>query len=403
MILQASKFTILFCLVPYRPVVSDYGGAHPAPSILEHDRPTTPRAYVPGALGHAPAEDHPAIVREEDAGGPPVHPFPEERQTGRRSPSTRSIVHRIPPPRSAEPGDLSYDDAEQDRHDRFREIEGRLLHAAQTALDDEDRRETEFRRNEEQRNRLFLEHEERRDAEARQRGDHIPQDLGSQQPGPGSSQTPERQADAESLIGSMRDATSRYAQDILDTVKGEREELTRAREQAAEERERLRAEAEAERARVTEEREARIKALEDELKAVRDELENEKQLRVTEEAETRERERLEALERDEGVRNQLGDITNLVQDQRDLCARKKELMDERWAEKQNRRQDKDAKLSELFDMVSKIIQDREADRLRAEEDRAAAEARPGRLPFPLSVRILTTIQVLRWYSKRYRN
>jgi hypothetical protein len=65
------------------------------------------------------------------------------------------------------------------------------------------------------------------------------------------------------------------------------------------------AELEAERA-----RSAEIRSLTGELAMVRGELENEKQQRITEEADTRERERQENLERDEAVRNQLGDITN---------------------------------------------------------------------------------------------
>ena len=98
---------------------------------------------------------------------------------------------------------------------------------------------------------------------------------------------------------------------------------------------------------------------------------------ITEEAATREQERQEALERDEAVRNQLGDITNLVQDQRDECARKRELMDERWVEKQTRREQKDTKMQDLYDMVAKIVEDREAEKVRAEEERIANEGKPG--------------------------
>jgi hypothetical protein len=185
--------------------------------------------------------------------------------------------------------------------------------------------------------------------------------------------------EAASIIESSRIASSRYAREIREIIEAERDEMIREREAAEAERERLRAEADAERARLSEEREARIQRLEEELSAVRAELENEKQQRVTEEAETRERERQETLERDEAVRNQLGDITNLVQDQRDECARKKELMDERWAEKEGRRLQKDSQLAELRDMVAKIVEDREADRIRAEEERVAAEGKPGAL------------------------
>jgi hypothetical protein len=68
--------------------------------------------------------------------------------------------------------------------------------------------------------------------------------------------------------------------------------------------------------------------LETELAQVKADLEAERALRVSEEADRRERERLEDLERHEAVHAQLSDITNLVQEQRDECVKKKELMDE---------------------------------------------------------------------------
>jgi hypothetical protein len=344
--------------------------------MSEHDGGATP-THVGGELPRIPGDTVVPSVREADARRPTVHPPPEDRGALRRSPSSTSIVHRVPPPRSAEGPDLSYSVAERDREDRFDDAERRLLRAVETGAEAEDQREAEFRRNEEERNRLFVEHEERRDEEAQQRRDQIWNDLQGRLTGPvPAGQPSEPQADRES-VRSVQDAASRYATDILDIVKSEREELAREREAAAAERERMRVEAEAERTRTTEEREARIRSLEAELAAVKAELENERQQRVTEEAAAREGERQETLERDEAVRNQLGDITNLIQDQRDVCDRKKALMDERWAEKQNRREDKDSKLAELREMVSRIIQDREADQLKAEEDRAAAEARPG--------------------------
>ena len=306
------------------------------------------------------------------------------------------------------PLDLTYADAERDRQDRFHEVEGQLIHVTQAAADAEDQREREYRQNEEERQRLFLENEARREEESRQRRDEVWRDLEGRLAGaPPVALTPEPgQAETESIIGSVRQAaevaTSRYSAQILETVKAEREELAREREAAEAERERLRAESEAERNRAVEASETRIQALEEELATVRAELENERQLRITEEAETRERERQEALERDESIRNQLIDITNLVQDQRDLCVRKKELMDERWDEKQGRRAEKDSQLAELHDMVSRLLQDREADRLRAEEERAAAEAKPGSFYKPSLHRVLTIRQVSTGSSKNFR-
>lgn len=61
-------------------------------------------------------------------------------------------------------------------------------------------------------------------------------------------------------------------------------------------------------------------------------LENEKQLRLTEEAEmrkARERGRHKSLGRGKGVRTRLGGITNLVQDQHEESEIKKASMEER--------------------------------------------------------------------------
>ena len=118
--------------------------------------------------------------------------------------------------------------------------------------------------------------------------------------------------------------------------------------------------------------------------AVKEELRNEREQRMIEEAETREREKQECLERDEGIRNQLSDISNLVQDQATEIQRKRELAEERAAEKMSRREEKDMKFLALQDMVQRIVEDREAERIRAEEERIANEGKPGMHPFPLS-------------------
>ncbi|KAJ7130233.1 hypothetical protein C8R44DRAFT_613736 [Mycena epipterygia] len=52
-------------------------------------------------------------------------------------------------------------------------------------------------------------------------------------------------------------------------------------------------------------------------------------------------------------------------------------MEERWNEKQQRRQDKEYKWVELQDMVRKIHDDMESDRQKAEEARLAEESKPG--------------------------
>ena len=183
--------------------------------------------------------------------------------------------------------------------------------------------------------------------------------------------------DAASIVQSMRTAAARHAEEIREIVELEREQMANERAELAAERERMMEELHQGRARLDEEREARIAELETELAQVKADLEAERALRVSEEADRRERERSEDLERHEAVHTQLSDITNLVQEQRDECARKKELMDERWSEKLNRRVEKDAQIGNLYDMVTRIIEDREAERIRREEERIAAESRPG--------------------------
>jgi uncharacterized protein (DUF342 family) len=66
----------------------------------------------------------------------------------------------------------------------------------------------------------------------------------------------------------------------------------------------------------------------------------------------------------------LGDITNLVQDQRDMCESKKALMDE---QKEPRREDKDAQMIELRDMVQKIHDDMERNRSKCEDERRESQ------------------------------
>ena len=187
------------------------------------------------------------------------------------------------------------------------------------------------------------------------------------------------QEDAAAIVESMRAAAAQHAEEIRQIVDLERQQIAEERTQLITDRETMMEELREAHARLDAEKEAKISDLQAELERVKADLEAERALRVSEEADRRERERMEDLERHEGVRAQLGDITNLVQEQRDACARKKELMDERWNEKMNRRVEKDTQIGNLYDMVTRIIDDREAERIRREDERIAAESRPGTL------------------------
>ncbi|TFY80506.1 hypothetical protein EWM64_g3507 [Hericium alpestre] len=353
-----------------------------APSGVSRTRPSEgARTAVPTEYGEEPRDE----AREE----PPIafHVPPEsptEESYEPRSPSAR----QVPAPQSPRaqhpsgPGDLSYEDAERARQERFGEVEQQLVQTARAAEEAEDKREHEFRMNEEDRERIFAENEQRREREAMERRDAILQQIESNIPAPLPIPPPEGPQGPpserpESVIEPIRDAAVRHADEIKSIVSAEREELAREREAAEAERMHVQAEAEEARRLLDEERVARIKELEEELARVRGELDGERQQREAEEAERREQERAEDLERDEAVRNQLGDITNLVQQQRDEFARKKELMEERWQEKQERQEEKDRKCQDMYDLVASIHNEQLACKAKCEEDRAEAASKPG--------------------------
>ena len=154
--------------------------------------------------------------------------------------------------------------------------------------------------------------------------------------------------------------------------------MRRVREAADAERMAALQEAALERQNLDQQRVIRIQELEEELAKVRADLDSERQLRISEDAARREQERHETVERDEAVRSQLGDITNLVQDQRDEMSRKRELMDERHREKLARREEKDDQLRQLHEMVASIIADREAEKIRQTDEREQAAQKPGK-------------------------
>jgi len=179
--------------------------------------------------------------------------------------------------------------------------------------------------------------------------------------------------DTRSTVQRTQTGAGRNVEGVREIV----EQMAKERAELASEREMMMEELRQERVRMSEERQAGIRELKAELAMMKADFESERALKASEEVDRRERERMEDSERYEGICAQLGDITNLVQEQRDECIRKKELMDERWGEKTNRRVEKDGQFGNLYDMVTRIIEDREAERIRREEERIAAESRPG--------------------------
>jgi hypothetical protein len=165
----------------------------------------------------------------------------------------------------------------------------------------------------------------------------------------------------------------------LQTVKEEREANERELIAAAEERRRLDNMAHNERVRIAEEQEARIAALEEELRAARAELEAEKQERIAAEAARLEAQAAEQEERHQSITGQLNEINSIVTESQEQCTQKLELCNQRHEEKIARRQEKEQKQQDLFDLVNSIIAEREAEKQRADEERAAAAEKPGKL------------------------
>ncbi|EGO01064.1 hypothetical protein SERLA73DRAFT_151625 [Serpula lacrymans var. lacrymans S7.3] len=349
-----------------------FSGVHPGDTYIPDFTP---------AVEHPPESEY-AVPHPHHTGAshgiPPGSVFED---APRHRPISETSVVPIPVPHvQTGPGDLAFEDALRDHHQRLDDAEKQLTEVAHQALENEDRREDMFRQNEDERERVFLGNETRREQESQQRADEIFRHLeervaGIPLPPSGPAAAEPAPSIIESLHSAAQDAASRHASDILDTVRLEREELIREREAAEAERQRYQAEMEAERSRLDAEREARIQALEEELAKVRGELENEKQMRVTEEADMMNRERQEAQDRDDGLRNQLSDITNIVQEQRDTCDRENEARRARWEEDDTDKRMKNELLETLRSLASKLVDD--ADKKKEEEERAAAEGKPG--------------------------
>ena len=284
------------------------------------------------------------------------------------------------------PGRLDFDDAERERHERFGEIERQLADATQGAAEAEMRREHEFQEKEAERERQFAEMQARRlSTLARPAGAPLPTEVLG---------VPER---AESVIASIRRASTesaaRHADDIRDIVQGEREEMARQlqeeREQARAARDALDQQVLAERKRGDDERDARMRELEEELGRVRAELDHERQQRDHDEEMRREAESQKNLERDEEMRQQLSEITDLLLAHREEFARKKETVDERWREKLEWRDETNRQFQGVFNMVQSVLDCCEEEKARYEEEQRVAAERPCKRKFLVHLHVLT--------------
>ncbi|KAG9313810.1 hypothetical protein JVU11DRAFT_6171 [Chiua virens] len=367
------------------------------PSHPEDDdgHPYPPRHTASrGAPSHEEEDQHTPqriLSRAASAGGDPHTP----QRTGSRggptpqTPEDPGAINYVPPPPEREhpepplhsgPGGPELEDA----LGKLSLAEQALNNAIFDVQDAEGRREHEFRENEDDRERIFVDNEGRRDLETRQRADtlfheledkiaNVPQVPPVPVPPPQAELPDDGRSFAESLHSAATEAAQRHADDIMETVRSEREYFARERESLAAEREAERARLEEERRHLDAERDAKIAALEEELARTRGELDNERQLRITEENEAR----MAAAERDETIRNQLVDLTTMIQQNLTLCEEKKALMDEHWAEKQRWKEERDGQMQELLGMVARLMDEQAAARQREEEQRLANEGKPG--------------------------
>lgn len=297
----------------------------------------------------------------------------------------------------SEPSELGPEDADRGAiHERIGEIERQIQDTSEAARQAEEQREAEFRRNEEAREQAFQENEARRENTTQDflRELEYHPELGALPvPPPGGFGGPVAEGDAtslrppseapahsmvETMASAVQDASARYSEDLKDIVDREREAAARERAELQERLDQARAEKDRQRDLLDEERLARIAELEAELARCREDSANEKQMRAAEEEERHEAEIRERQERDDALRQQLVDITDILQQQRDDFARKKELMDLRLEDKDRRRENKDRQWNDLYSLVESIINDREAEKERAQAERDAAEGKPSK-------------------------
>lgn len=377
-----------------------------------------------------PVQETPHIPMPEPTTFPPSHEQPP-------SPSHPPVM--VIPSEYSGPRDLDAADRERERADRFSDLAHRMEEQLHFAEEEEENRDRIFRTNEDERERIFLDHEARRDQEAMNRREEIFRDVGDrveerlaslpsapapqdrptsmpvsepaqsvyehepshddipmvpppvpheQSPLPPHSPLPPSHLEdvevdartiAQSIQSQVADATSRYLQEMLDTIRAERADLDEARTEAA----RIREELDAERERRIADVEAQNNALKEELANLRaqndqlkNDLEQERQLRITEDEARRETEREEARDRADSLARQLSDVTNIVSETRDECARKREVSDERWTQKEAWHESCNTQMDEMKQMLNNFQRMFEDDLRERQAEREAEAGKP---------------------------
>ena len=353
---------------------------------------------------------------------PEVHRFPDEGRPGDAVPilarplSRGAPISPIPRGPPSGPGDLAMFDEINERLTRISEHERRLAEIAQLAEEREERRERQFQEHEDERDRLFQEHEDLRDAETREHREEVLRDIVEQAPHiapppmeepPLPVPTPDERAAAlpgeevPSIEIEYEDVPAEsesirtipiaepvppviphmpQLQEILDLLRIQQAEAADQRAAEAEENQRLREEAETDRQRAKEECDKRIADLEAELERVKGELERERGLREEEERLRMEAEQ-HAAERHEAVMAQLGDLTHLMNQQREDCVRKDQITEARYNDKLIRQGQKDEQLGQMYAMLESVLRDNATEREVRERERQEAAERPSKCTY----------------------
>ncbi|KAJ3482018.1 hypothetical protein NLI96_g7278 [Meripilus lineatus] len=206
------------------------------------------------------------------------------------------------------------------------------------------------------------------------------------------------ESDVKSLIdtisGAAQDAASRHAQQLRETLDMEREDQARQREQLDLERAQRDHERDAHHEEIVRMYEERLRKQEadceekmrlqreefervrEELEAAREEMAKERELHSVEDAERRERDRAEDLQRAEDLRTQLDELTEKInQGQAEFIA-ERGIQEQRYQDKMARCDAKEAKLNEMLQLTAQIAATQDTERMRQEEERAAAAGRP---------------------------
>lgn len=347
-----------------------------------YTRPTTPIIPVPPPLGSAPYHDvsrtGPAMTGTMPAPGVPPGTIPST------FPGAHPPIIVRPSSRARE---LEYADAERDRAARFDEAEQRFQDTLDLVEEGENRRDQIFQQNEDGRDRVFEDHENQRDAESRLRREdsvrlvqdrlatmpipearpdvappiappaipsatQIPlQDVAAPAPHRPPTAVPSLAPSvAPSVAEAAAEAAARYSREIREILAAEREENARQLEKERAERAQMEAEHAEEQRRRTEEYQAQMRELEAQLAELQAE-KDESRARELDAAQRHEDERQEDRDRNDQLSAQLGDVANIVVDQKALYAEKRQVQDARWEDKQARRA---AKMTRWEDMQQQL-------------------------------------------------